>query len=57
MGKIAGALLVTDSKWQLSLTIGKPKFIPVALHPELVPIIFVDGQIIDGLIVSLMVTN
>ena len=57
IGKAKGALFVTEATLQLSVVTGVPKDTPVAVHPLLIVMIFAGGQVIIGLIVSLIVTN
>ena len=56
-GNVEGALLVMDAILQLSEVNGVPKETPVALHPELVLVITVEGQIIMGVILSTTIIN
>ena len=50
-------LFVTDAMLQLSLVIGVPNETPVAVHPVLVTVNTVGGQVMAGLTLSLTVTN
>jgi hypothetical protein len=55
-GKVAGALLLTEATPQLSPVVGVPRFTPVAVHPELVVVFILDGQVIVGGTISVTVT-
>ena len=54
--KLAGASLVTDATLQLSAVSGLPKATSVAVQPELVFTLLLDGAVIVGTVTSVTVT-
>ncbi len=55
-GNAIGASLVTLAILQLSVVVGTPKFTVVAVHPVFVDALTFAGDVIVGLIVSVIVT-
>jgi len=55
-GKATGALLVILATEQLSAVVGVPKATPVAVHPLLVTVLILVGQVMVGNTLSLTVT-